>query len=166
MDSYLRSIKTVADALVAVQSPISDLELILFSTGGLFDDYDSFITTFPMLSGSILFDDLRPKLLFYKQCLICKKDCSQSIHQAFVTTIDDAQGHRDASSNCLKVIIKEIATTATMVKTTKTTKVLHHSLLKQNQHPPRGPTGIIICNAVDSLFGIICSHTSLLITFL
>ena len=50
MDSYLRSIKPTADALAAIQNPISNLELILLATAGLPDDYGSFVSTFSMLS--------------------------------------------------------------------------------------------------------------------
>jgi len=51
MDSYSHSVKTIADALAAIQSPISDLELIQLTTAGLPDDYDSFVTTYSMLLG-------------------------------------------------------------------------------------------------------------------
>ena len=80
MDSYLRSIKTIADALAAIQLPILDLELIQLTAAGLPEDYDSFVTTYSMLLGSTSFDDLRSKLLFFEQCLKYKKDHSPFIH--------------------------------------------------------------------------------------
>ena len=52
MNPHLCSIKTSADAFAAIRSPISDLELIQSTTVGLFEDYDSFVTTFSMLPGS------------------------------------------------------------------------------------------------------------------
>jgi len=65
MDSYLHSIRTIVNSLAAIQSPISDLELIRLTTAGLPEDYDSFVTTFSMLPGSTTFDDLCFMLLFY-----------------------------------------------------------------------------------------------------
>jgi len=47
LDSYLRSIKTIADALVVIQSPILDLELIQLTTARLPEDYDSFLLHSP-----------------------------------------------------------------------------------------------------------------------
>jgi len=58
MDSYLRSIKTIVDAIAAIEFPISDLGLIQLTTAGLLDDYDSFVTTYSMLPGSTSFYDL------------------------------------------------------------------------------------------------------------
>jgi len=58
MDSYLQSIKTNADALAAIQLPISDFELIQLTTTSLLEEYDSFVTTFSMLLGCTSFDDL------------------------------------------------------------------------------------------------------------
>jgi len=64
MESYFHSIKTIADALAVIQTPISDLELIQLTTIGLPTDYDSVVTTFSMLPTATLFDDLHSKLLF------------------------------------------------------------------------------------------------------
>ena len=86
MDAYLHSIKSIADALAAMQSTVSDLELIQLTTAGLPNDYDSFVMTFSMLPGATSFDDLLSKLLFYEQCLNFKKYRPSSVHQLFVTT--------------------------------------------------------------------------------
>jgi len=64
IEDYLRQIKTFADSLAAIQSPVSDLELIQFTTSGLPSDYHTFVTTYSMLHGSYNFDDLRSKLIF------------------------------------------------------------------------------------------------------
>ena len=66
MDIYLRTIKTIADSLVAIESPVSDLELIQCTTSGLQNssDYEGFLTAYSMLPGAHSFDDLRSKLIF------------------------------------------------------------------------------------------------------
>jgi len=65
-DAYLHSMKTSVEALVAIQSPISDLELIQLTIASLPEDYDSFVITFPLLPRATSFDDLHSKLLFYE----------------------------------------------------------------------------------------------------
>ena len=91
--------KTIADSLAAVQSPITDLELIQLTTAYFPEDYDSFVTTFFMLPGSTTFDDLRSKLLFYEQHLNYKKDRNLAIHQAFVATTGETQVQGGAKGN-------------------------------------------------------------------
>ena len=66
IDDYLRHIRTLADSLVAVQSPVSDLKLVQYTTSGLPPYYHHFVTTYSMLPGSHTFDDLRSKLIFYE----------------------------------------------------------------------------------------------------
>jgi len=61
VEDYLRVIKTIADSEAAIQSPVSDLELIQFTTAGLPPEYDTFVNTFSMMPGSYSFDDLRSK---------------------------------------------------------------------------------------------------------
>jgi len=90
MYSYLYSIKTIADSLTAIQSLVSNLELIQLTTAGLPEDYDSFVTTFSMLPGLTTFDELHSKLLFYEQRLHYKKDCNSAIHQAVVATTGES----------------------------------------------------------------------------
>jgi len=94
MNSYLRSITAIADFLAAIQSPISDLELIQLTTVGLPKDYDSFVTTFSMLPGLTTFDKLCSKLLFYEQHLHYKENRYSAIHEAFVASTRESQGHR------------------------------------------------------------------------
>jgi len=69
IEDYLRNIKTVADSLGAIQSPIFDLQLIQFTTSGLPHDYHSFVTTYSILPDGHTFDDLWSKLIFYEQRL-------------------------------------------------------------------------------------------------
>ena len=45
VEEYLRHIKTLADFLATIQSPVSDLELIQFITSGVAPDYHTFVTT-------------------------------------------------------------------------------------------------------------------------
>jgi len=72
--SYLGSIKTITDGLMTIQSPISDIELIQFTTARSPEGYDFYVTTFPLLVRSTSFDGLCSKLLFYEQYLNHKKD--------------------------------------------------------------------------------------------
>jgi len=99
VDSYLRSIKTIADCLTAIQSPLSELELIQLTTAGLYEDYNYFVTTFSMLPGTKTFNDLRSQLLFYEQWLKYKQDRPFSINQAFVATTGDVQGRGSAKGS-------------------------------------------------------------------
>jgi len=66
MKDYLLHIKTLANSLAAIQSPVSNLKLIQFTTFGLPSDYYAFVTTYSMLLGSHTFDELRYKLIFYE----------------------------------------------------------------------------------------------------
>jgi len=47
MEDYLRHIKTLADSLAPIQNPISDLELIQFTTFGIPPDYHTFVLPIP-----------------------------------------------------------------------------------------------------------------------
>jgi len=52
-----------------------------------------------MLLRSMLFDDLRSKLLSYEQPIKYKKDRSQFIHQAFLATTSDAHNQGGGYGN-------------------------------------------------------------------
>jgi len=51
-------IKTLTDSLVAMQSPVFNIELIQFTTFGLLPDYHTFVTTYSMFLGGHTFDGL------------------------------------------------------------------------------------------------------------
>jgi len=66
MEDYLRNIKTIANSLAAIQSHVSDLELIQYTTARLqhSSNYDGSLTAYSMLLGAHGLDDLHSKLIF------------------------------------------------------------------------------------------------------
>ena len=72
--------------------------MIQLTTVGLPKDYDSFVTTFSMLTGATSFDDLRSELLFYEQCLNYKKRHTMFVHQAFVAPTSELPIQRGAKA--------------------------------------------------------------------
>ena len=86
MEDHLHHIKNLVDSLAAIQSLVSHLELIQFTTSGLPPDYHTFVITYSMLPSSHT-DDLRSKLMFYEQCLNLQNNRDIPIHQALVSTI-------------------------------------------------------------------------------
>lgn len=54
MEDYLRHIKAKVDALVAIQSPVTDLELIYFILSGLNPEYDTIATTILLPNFSLI----------------------------------------------------------------------------------------------------------------
>jgi len=120
MDSYLRSIKTIVDALAAIQCAISDLELIQFTTTGLPKDYDSFVTTYSMLPRSTSFDDLRSKLLLFEQRIKYNKDHSHPIHQVLLQLPVIVKGKGVVP--VIRTTTREIVTTVIMADVIETTR--------------------------------------------
>jgi len=49
MDDYMWHIKTLADSLIAIQSPVSDLELIQYTTSCVPPHYHHFVTTYSIM---------------------------------------------------------------------------------------------------------------------
>lgn len=64
MDAFLREIKVLADSLAAIQSPITQQDLVQHTLMGLNKDkdYDAIVTTLTHYPTELTFDDLRPKL--------------------------------------------------------------------------------------------------------
>ncbi|KAK2977570.1 hypothetical protein RJ640_002932 [Escallonia rubra] len=62
MDAYLRSLKSIADSLAAINSPISNKDLVIHALSGLPSEYESFITTVTNNGVAMNFEDLRTKL--------------------------------------------------------------------------------------------------------
>jgi len=84
METYLRSIKVIANTLAAINSPLSDKKLVQFTLFGLYRDYESLVTTTTYFGGNLTFHDLHDKLLLYEQCVLqLKKHANNPImHQA------------------------------------------------------------------------------------
>ena len=87
MEGYLLYVKILADSLATIQSPVSDLELIQYTTSSLPPDYHTFVTTYSMMPGSYTFDDLHSKLIFYEQWLKFQSNRETTVHQALVSTV-------------------------------------------------------------------------------
>lgn len=106
------------------------------STIGLPKDYDSFVTTFSILPGSTSFDDLQSKLLFYEQHINYKKCHNLVVHQAFVSTTGDAQGHGGANGNSNnKGNCNNCNNWGAVFKTIITTEMLLHPLHRLSRRP-------------------------------
>jgi len=88
MDEYLHHIKSIANSLVAIKSPIFDLDFIQYTLNGLGSEYDNFVDNLLFLPGGITFDEVRTPLLFH-QCYIsfvCAWEHRVVSHQDFVAT--------------------------------------------------------------------------------
>lgn len=73
-----------------------DLELIQVTTVGLPSDYDTFVNTFSLLFGHIIFDNLHSKLQFYENRIQFQKGRESIVHHAFIATsrsLDQGAGH-------------------------------------------------------------------------
>lgn len=66
MDDYLRLIKVTVDSLASINSPVVDSDLVHYTISGLPPSYESFVTTVMYMPGTLTFDDLRSKLVFYE----------------------------------------------------------------------------------------------------
>ena len=63
MDSFLREIKHIFDSLAAINSPLTNQELVQYTLDGLDDQYEVFATTATYFGGHLTFDELRMKLV-------------------------------------------------------------------------------------------------------
>ena len=104
MEDYLQHIKILSDSLAVIQSLISDLELIQFMTSCLPPNYHGFATIYSMLPGRHTFDDLRSKLIFYKQWLRFQFNKEPPVLQARVSTLgtgshNQGRGSQNQTSN-------------------------------------------------------------------
>lgn len=67
MEDYLRSVKVMADQLASIEAPISELELINDTLGGLDPAYDSLVAAVQYCPVNSTFDELRTKLIMFEQ---------------------------------------------------------------------------------------------------
>lgn len=58
MDNILKTIRTLANQLAVMASPVSDTDLCYFTLGGLGLDYESFITTVSLQAKDLPFEEL------------------------------------------------------------------------------------------------------------
>lgn len=65
MEDYMHLTKVTADSVATINNPIPDADLVHYTIMGLPPTYESFVTTITYMPGSITFDDLRYKLIFY-----------------------------------------------------------------------------------------------------
>ncbi|KAK2969476.1 hypothetical protein RJ640_022190 [Escallonia rubra] len=69
MAQYLRTLKSLANSLSAINSPVSNKDLVIYALAGLSSGYESFITNVTNNNTVLSFDDLRTRLLYHEQRL-------------------------------------------------------------------------------------------------
>ncbi|KAJ8422890.1 hypothetical protein Cgig2_026778 [Carnegiea gigantea] len=67
MNDFLRGVKNIAESLAAIQSAISDMDLIQYTLNALDSDYDGFVDSPNHMPGMLTFDDVRNKLIVHEQ---------------------------------------------------------------------------------------------------
>ncbi|CAH9095552.1 unnamed protein product [Cuscuta europaea] len=86
MDGYLREIIVLTDVLNAINSPVSNRELLQTTIEGLGPEYESVITSVTLFPDSFTLDTLRPQLMALEQhALFLRSHNSHPGHQAFAT---------------------------------------------------------------------------------
>ncbi|KAL9265462.1 Retrovirus-related Pol polyprotein from transposon RE1-like protein, partial [Drosera capensis] len=83
MKKYLRDIKILADSLAAINSPVSNDDLIEHTLMGLGTEYESLIAVVMYAPIAPSFDDIRSKLFLHEQRLKFLNSVDLSQHQAF-----------------------------------------------------------------------------------
>ncbi|KAL9259761.1 Retrovirus-related Pol polyprotein from transposon RE1-like protein [Drosera capensis] len=83
MEKYLRDIKILADSLAAINSPVSNADLIEHTLMGLGTKYESLIAVFLNAPIASSFDDIGSKLLLHEQRLKLLSSAYLPQHQAF-----------------------------------------------------------------------------------
>jgi len=66
MDSFLREIKYIFDSLAAINSPLTNQELVQYTLDGLDDQHEVLATVTTYFGSHPTFDDLRTKLIMYE----------------------------------------------------------------------------------------------------
>lgn len=69
MDAYLREIKTIADNLATVSSPIASSDHVHYTLLGLGQEYETLVTMLTHMPLQLTFDDPRSRLLLHEQHL-------------------------------------------------------------------------------------------------
>ncbi|CAH9098891.1 unnamed protein product [Cuscuta epithymum] len=92
MEVYLREIKNLVDALAAINSPVSDKELLQSILAGLGPDYKPLATTVSLFPEQFPFDILEPRLLEAEQQILSERQQQAVIgHQAFAVAAAGGQ---------------------------------------------------------------------------
>ena len=65
MEDFVMVVKSISDSLAAIQSPVSEMDLIQYTLNGLDLDYDGIVDTLTYILGTLTFDDVYTNLLFY-----------------------------------------------------------------------------------------------------
>ena len=66
MDDFLHAIRNIAHFLTAIQSVVSDMDLIQYTLNALGSYYDGFVDALTHMPGMLTFDDVRNKLLVHE----------------------------------------------------------------------------------------------------
>ncbi|KAL9266733.1 hypothetical protein AKJ16_DCAP16514 [Drosera capensis] len=92
MEKYLRYIKLLADSLAAIDSSVSNADLIEHTLMGLGTEFESQIAV--VLKASIVpsFEDVRSKLLLHEQRLKFLSSFAHPQHQAFAAAPRSSRG--------------------------------------------------------------------------
>jgi len=98
MDDFLRGVNNIADSLAAIQSAMSDIDLIQYILNPLDSYYDGFVDALTHIPEMLTFDDVSTKLLVHEQCVqfLKRRNTGSLTHPAFVTTTTFAY---DSGSN-------------------------------------------------------------------
>ncbi|CAH9095413.1 unnamed protein product, partial [Cuscuta epithymum] len=92
MELYLREIKNIVDPLAAINSPVSDKELLEYILAGLGPEYKSLVTTVSLFPHAFPFDILQPRLMEEEQKVLSERQQQLSVgHQAFVAAAVSGQ---------------------------------------------------------------------------
>ncbi|KAL9269990.1 putative mitochondrial protein, partial [Drosera capensis] len=83
MEKYLRDIKILTDSLAAINSHVSNADLIEYTLMGLGTEYESLIAVFMNAPIAPSFDDIRSKFLLQEQRLKFLSSAYLPQHQAF-----------------------------------------------------------------------------------
>ncbi|KAL9258963.1 Retrovirus-related Pol polyprotein from transposon RE1-like protein [Drosera capensis] len=115
MEKYLCDIKIITDSLAAINSPISNADLIEHTLMGLGTEYESLIMVVINASIAPLFDEIRSKLLLHEQCLKFLSSTDLPQHQVFAATPCSSEGRGRGSfsgraSRPLKEILRNRST--------------------------------------------------------
>ena len=65
IDSFLREIKNIFDSLTAINSPLTDQELVQYTIDGLDDQYEVFVTAATYFGRHLTFDELCTRLTYH-----------------------------------------------------------------------------------------------------
>ena len=85
MEDFLRGVKSIADSLASIQSFVLDLDLVQYTLNALGPDYDGNVDTLTYVPGTLTFNDVCTKLLFYEQCVkfLKHRNSGSLTHAAF-----------------------------------------------------------------------------------